>query len=198
MSGILGAKLRREREALGLTQETLSRAVGLSSEFISLLELGKRMPSVDSLTSLANYFKKDVSYFLKEKEEAFNMLFSGEGIDKKASAALKKFKQHCEEYLNLEELTGRRIELAPLYTHSSAERMAEEERHRLGFGNEPVRDVFSFVEINGLHLIRQAIPEMSNISGVSFSRIDLPVNNSPQTYSFIYKHICEVLIIPAL
>jgi transcriptional regulator with XRE-family HTH domain len=166
MSGILGAKLRGEREALGLTQEALSRAVGLSSEFISLLELGKRMPSVDSLTALANYFKKDASYFLKEKEEAFAMLFSGEGIDKKAREALKKFKKHCEEYLNLEELTGRRIDLAPLYTHSSAERMAEEERHRLGIGNEPVRDVFSLIELNGLHLIRQPIPEISKISGV--------------------------------
>lgn len=166
MPGILGAKLRREREALSLTQEALSRAVGLSSEFISHLELGKRMPSIDSLTSLANYFKKDASYFLKEKEEAFNMLFSGEGINNKARAALKKFKKHCEEYLDLEELTRRRIELAPLYTHSSAERMAEEERHRLGFGDEPVRDVFSLIELNGLHLIRQPIPEISKISGV--------------------------------
>ena len=166
MPGILGAKLRGEREALGLTQEALSKAVGLSSEFISLLELGKRMPSVDSLTALASYFKKEVSYFLKEKEEAFNMLFSGEGIDKKTRAALKKFKQQCEDYLNLEELTGRRIDLAPLYTHSSAERMAEEERHRMGLGNEPVRDVFSLVELNGLHLIRQPLPEISKISGV--------------------------------
>ncbi|MDH5467486.1 MAG: helix-turn-helix domain-containing protein, partial [Candidatus Aminicenantes bacterium] len=61
MSGILGTRLRRERESLGITQESLSRAVGLSSEFISLLELGKRMPSLESLTALAEFFKKDVS-----------------------------------------------------------------------------------------------------------------------------------------
>jgi Zn-dependent peptidase ImmA (M78 family) len=36
----------------------------------------------------------------------------------------------------------------------------------LGYGNEPVRDVFSLIELNGLHLIRQPIAEISKISGV--------------------------------
>lgn len=195
MTGILGAKLRREREALGITQEVLSRGVGLSSEFISLLELGKRMPSLDSLTALANYFKKDVSYFLKEKEEAFNMLLRGEEIDEKSRAVLRKFKRHCEEYLNLERLTGRRIELSPLYTYKSAERVAEEERHRLGFGDEPIRDVLSLVELNGLHLIRLPFPEESKISGVfiyletegaAFALINS--TQSPEQQVFIAAH----------
>jgi len=166
MPGILGTKLRREREDIGLTQEALAKAVGLSSEFISLLELGKRMPSLDTLTTLANYFKKDASYFLKEKEEAFNVLLQEESLDKKARGELRKFKKFCEEYSNLEELTGCRLELAPLYTHTSAERMADEERSRLGFGNGPIRDVFSVLELNGLHIVRQPIPEKSKISGV--------------------------------
>ena len=93
MPGILGTKLRREREDIGLTQEALAKAVGLSSEFISLLELGKRMPSLDTLTTLANYFKKDASYFLKEKEEAFNVLLQEESLDKKARGELRKFKK---------------------------------------------------------------------------------------------------------
>lgn len=166
MPGILGTKLRREREDIGLTQEALARAVDLSSEFISNLELGKRMPSLATLTTLADYFKKDVSYFLKEKEETFNVLLQEEGLDKKAKGELKKFKKSCEEYLHLEELTERRIELAPLYTHTSAERMADEERSRLGLGDEPIRNVFSLLEVNGLHILRQPIPEKSKISGV--------------------------------
>ncbi len=166
MEGILGTKLRRERELMGLTQKALAKAVGLSSEFVSQLELGKRMPSVDSLTALASFFKKDVSFFLKEKEDSFNVLLRGEELDKKTRAALKKFKKYCEDYLFLEDITGRRLELGPLYTQSSAERMAEEERHRLGFGDEPIRNIFSLLELNGLHILRLPLPEKSKISGV--------------------------------
>jgi transcriptional regulator with XRE-family HTH domain len=166
MEGILGTRLRRERESMGITQEALARAVGLSSEFISLLELGKRMPSLDSLTTLADFFKKDVSFFLKEKEEAFNVLLQDERVDKKAKAGLGKFKKYCEEYMHLEDLTGRRTELAPLYTHPSAETLANEERRRLGIGYEPIRDIFSLLELNGLRILRMPIPEESKISGV--------------------------------
>lgn len=166
MPGILGTRLRRERESMGITQEALSKAVGLSSEFISLLELGKRMPSLESITTLAEFFKKDVSFFLKEKEEAFNVLLQDERVDKKARIRLKNFKRYCEEYLHLEDLTGRRIELAPLYTHSSPETMAEEERGRIGIGYEPVYDIFSLLELNGLRILRLSLHEESKISGV--------------------------------
>ncbi len=44
--------------------------------------------------------------------------------------------------------------------------MAEQERRRLGLGNEPVRNIFFLLEINGLHLLRCPIAEDSKISGV--------------------------------
>lgn len=195
MSGILGTRLRRERESLGITQESLSRAVGLSSEFISQLELGKRMPSLETLTTLAEFFKKDVSYFLKEKEAAFNVLLQDKKVDRKARAALKRFKKYCEQYLYLEDLTGRRVELAPLYTQASAERMADEERRRLGFGVEPIRDIFTLLELNGLRVLRMAIPEESKISGVLIyfeaERAAFALVNRAQPYerqSFIAAH----------
>jgi len=166
MPGILGTRLRGEREIMGITQEALARDVGLSSEFISHLELGKRMPSLETLTTLSDFFKKDVSFFLKEKEEAFNVLLQDERVDKKARAGLRKFKKYCEEYMYLEDLTGRRIELAPFYSHSSAEAMADEERRRLGIGYEPIRDIFSLFELNGLRILRLPIPDESKISGV--------------------------------
>ena len=71
MHNLLGIRIRRLREDLGLTQEDLARSVGLSSEFISLLELGKRDPSLESLNSVARFFKKDISFFLVEKKESF-------------------------------------------------------------------------------------------------------------------------------
>ena len=166
MPAVLGTRLRREREELGITQDALAKGVGLSSEFISLLELGKRMPSLETLTALADYFRKDVSYFLKEKEETFKIILRAEGLEEKARAEIKKFKKYCEEYMHLEELTGRRLEPGPIYAYVSPERMADEERRRMGFGDEPIRDIFSLLELNGLHILRQPIPEKSNISGM--------------------------------
>jgi len=195
MPGILGTRLRREREIMGITQEALARAVGLSSEFISLLELGKRMPSLETLTTLSDFFKKDVSFFVKEKEEAFNVLLQDERVDKIARAGLRKFKKYCEEYMHLEDLNGRRIELAPFYSHPSAESMADEERRRLGIGYEPIRDIFSLLELNGLRILRLPIPEESKISGVFIffeaEKSAFALVNSAQSYEqqvFIAAH----------
>ena len=166
MNNALATKLRIAREAAGITKDALARAVNLSLGFISQLEAGRRRPSLQTLKKLSEHLKKDLAYFLIEKEKAFTLLLNNERLDKKAKILLGKFKKYCEEYVLLEEVTGHRVESSPLYTHTSAERMAEEERRRLGLGNEPIRDIFSLVELNGLRIIRQAIPEESKISGV--------------------------------
>ncbi|MEE9502503.1 MAG: XRE family transcriptional regulator [Candidatus Aminicenantaceae bacterium] len=166
MPGILGIKLRIERENLGLTQKDLAKAVGLSSEFISQLELGKRMPSLDSLKNIAKFLKKDVSYFIRERETAFERLVGQKTIDTRAKSELKKFKKYCDDYLKLEEAAGRRLELAPAYSHLSPNRLAIEERRRLGLGDSPIRNIFLLVELNGLRVYRQALFEECKISGI--------------------------------
>ena len=166
MYQIVGTKIRKLREEMGLTQNELAQSIGLSSEFISHLELGKRTPSLGSLSRIAEFLKKDIAYFMMEKEEPFNVLLSEEGLDVAARQVLKRFQRYCHDYLELEERTGRYPNLAPLYTNITAERMAEQERRRIGQGNEPVRNIFFLLEINGLRLFRCPISEDSKISGV--------------------------------
>jgi transcriptional regulator with XRE-family HTH domain len=167
MSITLGKKLRKARENLGISQGELARGVGLSSEFISLLEIGKRRPSLETLTSLSNYLKKDISYLLEEDEyTGFERLLRAEGLERKDREHLKKFQKFCLEYLWLEKITDAPPALAPLYSNISPERLAKEERQRLGLGEEPIRDVFNLIEFNGLHVIRQTLPETMNISGI--------------------------------
>jgi transcriptional regulator with XRE-family HTH domain len=166
MSSILGAKLRIEREHLGLTQEDLAKAVGLSSEFISLLELGKRKPSVESLKSISSFLKRDISYFLEEKEAAFTNLLRQKTLSTKAKKSLNKFKKYCDDYLGLEELLGRRLVLAPAYSHTQPERLALEERQRLGLGDAPIRNIFLLAELNGLRIFRQSFDPEDKISGI--------------------------------
>ena len=166
MPGILGIKIRIERENLGLTQEDLAKAVGLSSEFISLLELGKRMPSLDSLKSISEFLKKDISYFMRERETAFERLLNQRTLNSSAKSELKRFRKYCEDYLKLEEASGRRLDLAPAYSHLDPERLAMEERRRLGLGDSPIRNIFLLVEMNGLRVYRQALSEETHISGI--------------------------------
>lgn len=197
MPGILGSKLRIERENLGLTQEDLGKAVGLSSEFISLLELGKRMPSLDSLKSIAEFLKKDVSYFLREKETAFNRLLNQKTVNAQAKSELNRFRKYCDDYLKLEEAAGRRLELAPAYAHLSAERLAIEERRRLGLGDSPIRDIFLLVEMNGLRIYRQSLSEDCKISGIfiffeikeaAFAMINKNLSESEQTFVAAHEY----------
>jgi len=166
MDKIIGTRLRKARQETGLSQGAFARAVGLSSEFISLLEAGKRTPSIATLDKIASYLNKDMSFFFQVREPAFTVLLRGNALDDAARVVLRKFQRYCERYLALEEATGRRLELAPLYASISAERLADEERRRLGLGDEPIRDVFALCELNGCRILRAPIHEASKVSGV--------------------------------
>jgi transcriptional regulator with XRE-family HTH domain len=166
MDKLLGTRLKRAREEVHLSQGGFAKALGLSSEYISLLEAGKRTPSFETLLKIAAFLNKNVSYFFEDKRSAFDSLFVREDADPRVRKDLLKFRATCERYLLLEEQTGRRLDLAPVYARISPERLAEEERRRLGLGNEPIRDIFGLVEVNGCRVVRQTLPEEARISGV--------------------------------
>lgn len=49
---MIGAELRKAREAAGLTQQELADAAGLHRTYISLLERNKKSPTLDVLFRL--------------------------------------------------------------------------------------------------------------------------------------------------
>lgn len=72
----LGAKLRALRKRNGLTLDELSaRCVQIDAEsapsvsYLSMVETGKRMPSTETLKTLAGVFSKDLRWFLDENPE---------------------------------------------------------------------------------------------------------------------------------
>jgi transcriptional regulator with XRE-family HTH domain len=186
MVRIVGTKIRKLREGMGLTQEDLAMSVELSSEFISLLELGRRSPSLESLSRIAKFLDKEISFFILEQTESFDSLIKGDKLDAKTRRLLKKFRNDCDEYLLLEEMTGRQSDLAPLYANVRAEKLAEQERRRLDLGNNPISKVFSLLEQRGLHVIRRPIPEDIRISGVfvflDYKQAAFALINSNQPY----------------
>ena len=166
MDKLLGTRLKRAREEVGLSQGAFAKALGLSSEYISLLESGKRTPSFETLLKIAGFLNRNVSYFFEDTRPAFDSLSDRANADERTRKDLQKFRAFCERYLDLEERTGRRLDLAPSYPRVSPERLAEEERRRLGLGNEPIRDVMALCEVNGCRIVRQALPEEARIAGI--------------------------------
>jgi len=64
MQGFLGATIRKARTDLGLSQGAVGRALGFSSEFISLLEADKRAPSIATLNQIAAYLSFSLSHIV--------------------------------------------------------------------------------------------------------------------------------------
>lgn len=65
-----GDAIKVNRQSLGWSQKLLGQKVGLSREFVCMLELGKRFPSFLTLQKIARAFDKDVGEFLIEAEQA--------------------------------------------------------------------------------------------------------------------------------
>lgn len=166
MDKLLGTRLKKAREEVNLSQGAFAKALGLSSEYISLLESGKRTPSFETLQKVAAFLNRNVAYFFEDKRPAFEVLFDRPEADDRVRKDLQRFRATCDRYLALEEATGRRLELAPTYARISPERLAEEERRRLGLGNEPIRDVMALCEVNGCRIIRQTLGDEARIAGL--------------------------------
>ncbi len=166
MDKLLGTRLKKAREEVNLSQGAFAKALGLSSEYISLLESGKRTPSFETLQKVAGFLNKNIAYFFEDRRPAFEALFDRAETDDRVRRDLQKFRATCDRYLELEEATGRRLDVAPSYSRISPERLAEEERRRLGLGDEPIRDVMALCEVNGLRVVRQTLGDEARIAGV--------------------------------
>lgn len=63
----IGARIRQQREHIGLTQEQLGEACDLSSSFVGHIERGSRKLSVESLYKLASVLGVSVDYLLFDR-----------------------------------------------------------------------------------------------------------------------------------
>jgi transcriptional regulator with XRE-family HTH domain len=69
MIGIaFGLVLRRLRQKAGLSQEVLAFESGYHRTYISLLERGKKSPSLQTISNLAKILKIELSDFMKNIE----------------------------------------------------------------------------------------------------------------------------------
>ncbi|MDT8068493.1 MAG: helix-turn-helix transcriptional regulator [Terriglobia bacterium] len=58
-----GQRVRHIREELGKTQEEFAETVGMSVDFLSLIERGRNAPSFEKLALMAKGLRVPVAYF---------------------------------------------------------------------------------------------------------------------------------------
>lgn len=66
---MLGEELRKARKKAGLTQEELAFAAGISRNYVSLLELGQKSPTVDTLLKICKAIDVSASKLIAKIEE---------------------------------------------------------------------------------------------------------------------------------
>jgi len=181
----LGSRLKNARERLGLTQEQVAGQLGLSRGALAQVELGMRAPNSLQLARLAEIYKRDLGEFLAVEfdaagRDALVALFRSDSQiaeDPARAAAVRRCVNLAREYTHLEDLLGIAADrpAPPEYdlplprnrwdAIQQGERLAEEERDRLGLGTDPIRDIRIVLEQQGIRVLKEdLLPE--NVSGV--------------------------------
>ena len=86
----LGQRIRQRREALKLTQEQLASNLGLTSQYISIIEQDKRSPSLSVLARLAEELGVTIDYLVTGKKEVTFDLIPAIKADKTLNLEVRK------------------------------------------------------------------------------------------------------------
>lgn len=182
----LGRRLREARENRRLTQEQAAQAIGISRTALVHIEAGKRSLSTLELSQLAKLYQRSVADFFAEdevqpssEEDPFVVihrlppeLFDNPEVNRQVSRCV----QLCSIGLDLETTLGidgsvslpayeLRPPTKPFEATRQGERIAEEERRRLGLGYGPIADMADLISTQGVWAsgVRGLPPEMSGI-----------------------------------
>ncbi|RLA97560.1 MAG: hypothetical protein DRG37_07895 [Deltaproteobacteria bacterium] len=66
---LIGQKLQKAREELGMSQKDLAKKLGCSQASLSNYELGKRRLYLSDLHRISKILNKPITYFLESQEE---------------------------------------------------------------------------------------------------------------------------------
>lgn len=181
----LGRRLKAARQQRELTQEQAAAQLGLSRGALAQIELGMRAPNSLQLARLAEIYRRELGEFLTDdfnsaEGGALVTLFRSDAQiadDPDRAAAVRRCVSLAREHTHLEELLGiagerpspPEFDLPSPRTRWDAiqqgERLAEEERDRLGLGIDPIRDIRTVLEQQGVRALQERLlPE--NVSGI--------------------------------
>jgi len=167
-------RLREAREFLGLKQEEAARRLGITREYLSQLETGKRHIPMRLLAKAAELYGRPESWFygIGDTVGSLQMLLrqtEGAPLSEETKRQLVRFVHFCEEIAHLQKLLNYPKPDFPTYPvtrerlEEQARQAARAERERLGLGDDPAPNLADILEIHGIPVIR--LPMTEEVSG---------------------------------
>ena len=170
----IGRRLQEARRARGRTQQEAAEHLGVARTTITGIEKGDRRVRPGELVALAGFYGRSVGEFLRAGPpvEAFavqlrSTLAPDISPEAEIAPATGEFQRLCEDYLELERLTGSpmtqrypsQYEIGRTSPEDAAEDIAGAERNRLGLGDGPLPDLSALLENDvGLRIFSLRLP----------------------------------------
>jgi Zn-dependent peptidase ImmA (M78 family)/DNA-binding XRE family transcriptional regulator len=186
---ILGQRIAEARKARGQTQEEVADFLGCSRPTYIAIEKGDRPAKAEEIVKLAAFFGRKVHELVRPTEPVVDLqphlraaAEKLKGADQAAlNAAIDELQRLAEDYRDLEKMLGAplrfnhppEVPLTPrLDSADLAEGVAEQERQRLGLGDQPVIYLRNTLEWDvGLRIFYWDLP--SPIAGMYAYTADL-------------------------
>lgn len=181
----LGRRIRSAREACGLTQEQVATDLDISRPTVAQIEAGNRAVSSLELDQLAHLLGRDIRDFVAKdfgEADPLAALFRAQPevlAESSVAEALRDCVALGREITSLERLLGidggssatASYDLPPARTRWEAiqqgERLATEERRRLGLGDAAIPDLTELLETQGIRTGVLDLP--SDVSGLTLN-----------------------------
>ena len=182
---ILGQRIAEARKARGKTQEEVAEFLACSRPTYIAIEKGDRGAKADEIVKLASFFGRKVNELVRPSEPVTDLqphlraladkMKSGDQNHGRLNAAIDQLQSLAEDYRELERMMNAplrpgypaEVVLSPkIDPVEQAEVAANQERNRLGLGDQPVITLRSTLEWDiGLRIFHaQDLP--SNIAGM--------------------------------
>lgn len=178
----LGQRLQQARKRQGLTQEAAAKIINVARTTLTAIENGDRRIKASELMKLADVYHREISDFVRGKPEVgefqvqFHSALSKTPEDEaRIAESIDLLQELCQNYLELEHLTNKRLvqNYPPIYryagrsTEQAAEGLAMAERNRLGLGDAPIPILRDILEQNvGLRIFYFPIQPSSKFSEI--------------------------------
>ncbi len=217
---VLAGRLRAAREACQMKQEDAANHLGVSRSTIVQMELGNRAVTSLELDGLAFLYGRDIREFVADEfrsEDVLLALFRRHpevSEHSELQAVLQQAMALGREITSLERLLGveRDPSALPVYQHQppqtkweavqQGERIAGEERRRIGLGNSPLQNVAEVLDGQGVRTAQLGLPE--DVSGLTLFDLEagafVVVNNALPSHSRVRRRFscaheyCHVLL----
>jgi Zn-dependent peptidase ImmA (M78 family)/transcriptional regulator with XRE-family HTH domain len=163
-SAVIGDRLAAARKARGMTQQQAAEELAVARTTIVSIEKGQRRPRIAELLRFASLYGRQVGEFLRpsplRETDGFIARFrsarapADSPMNDQREADIRRFKDLCERYLDLELLTGARLPGRYPEPHPTegtdperaAAEVASAERNRLGLGDGPAGNIWQVLE----------------------------------------------------